>query len=197
VPTKGPSNDPRAEEKWKWAFQESDWFKRGWTLLELIAPNSVQFFSQDGKLLGDKKSLEEEIHVVTGIVIEALHGKPLAQFSIDERLCWAETRETTVEEDTTYCLLGIFNIYMPLIYGEGRTEARARLRREIKLSAEVEPSVSSHILQTESHGSLPASSEAWLAQKENDTATEGSTSDIASSGRQSEEKTKVAQTQGM
>jgi hypothetical protein len=127
-------NDPSAEEEWESALGKSEWFTRGWTLQELIAPESVQFFSQEGKKLGDKSSLERQIHQITGIPIEALQGKPLAQFSVDNRLSWAVRRETTVEEDAVYCLLGIFDIHMPLIYGEGRQKALARLQREIQMS---------------------------------------------------------------
>jgi hypothetical protein len=117
------------------AFRESRWFKRGWTLQELIAPTSVQFFSRDGELLGDKKLREQQIHQITGIAIEALQGYPLSQFSIAERLLWAARRETKVEEDAAYCQLGIFDIHMPLIYGEGRNKALDRLLRKIQKSS--------------------------------------------------------------
>jgi tetratricopeptide (TPR) repeat protein len=114
------------------SFSKSKWFTRGWTLQELVAPPCVQFFSMDGKQLGDKRSLERQIHEITGIAVEALQGVPLFQFSIADRLSWAARRETTVEEDTSYCLLGIFNIHMPLIYGEGRQNAMDRLQRKIQ-----------------------------------------------------------------
>ena len=117
------------------AFPDSRWFKRGWTLQELIAPSSVQFFSRKGELLGNKKSREQQIHQITGIAIEALQGNPLSKFDIAERLSWAARRETTVEEDTAYCLLGIFDIHMPLIYGEGRKKALDRLQRKIQKSS--------------------------------------------------------------
>ena len=114
------------------AFLNSRWFKRGWTLQELIAPSSVQFFSREGDLLGSKKSRELQIHQITGITAEALQGAPLSQISTAERLSWAAQRQTTVEEDAAYCLLGIFDIQMPLIYGEGRQKALDRLQRKIK-----------------------------------------------------------------
>ena len=117
------------------AFPKSRWFKRGWTLQELIAPSSVQFFSRGGELLGDKKSREQQIHQITRIGIRALQGNDLSQFHIDERFSWQDGRDTTVEEDAAYCLLGIFNIHMPLIYGEGRKEAFDRLRRKIQKSS--------------------------------------------------------------
>jgi hypothetical protein len=113
------------------AFRASRWFTRGWTLQELLAPRSVEFFSQEGNRLGDKRSLERQIHEITGIAVLALQGSPLSQFSVDERFKWAQNRETTRKEDWAYCLLGIFDIFMPLIYGEGRENAVIRLRKGI------------------------------------------------------------------
>jgi folate-binding Fe-S cluster repair protein YgfZ len=124
------------------AFPASRWFKRGWTLQELIAPSTVQFFSRIGDLLGDKKSLEHQINQITGISIQVLQGIPLSQVDTAERLSWATRRETTVEEDAAYCLLGIFDIQMPLIYGEGRKKAVDRLQRKIQKSL-IPPSSSS------------------------------------------------------
>jgi hypothetical protein len=106
------------------------WY-RGWTLQELVAPPLVEFFSKEGEQLGNKKSLERHIHEVTGIPVKALRGSSLADFDTSERMLWAERRETTREEDMAYSLLGIFDIYMPLIYGEGRENAFKRLREEI------------------------------------------------------------------
>src|SRR4051794_31733248 len=74
----------------------------------------------------------QEIHSITRIPIQALQGSPLSQFSIDERMSWAESRETKREEDAAYCLLGIFDIHMPLLYGEGRRRACNRLQKEFK-----------------------------------------------------------------
>jgi hypothetical protein len=116
---------------WETAFRTSRWFTRGWTLQELIALTSVEFLSREGKRLGDKRTLERQVHEITGIAVSALQGAPLSQFRVDERLSWAENRKTTREEDMAYSLLGIFNVYMPLIYGEGRENALKRLREEI------------------------------------------------------------------
>jgi hypothetical protein len=113
------------------AFRKSRWFTRGWTLQELLAPASVEFFSKDWEQLGDKKSLERLIHEITGIPVRALQGSPLSNFSVTERLLWAEKRKTTREEDKAYSLLGIFNIQIPVLYGEGRENAFKRLREEI------------------------------------------------------------------
>lgn len=115
-------------------FRKSRWFTRGWTLQELIAPQSVQFFSLEGELLGDKKSLERQIHETTGITVSALQGTPLSEFSVEERFSWAENRETKKEEDKAYSLLGIFGVFLPLIYGEGRENAFRRLQEEIDKS---------------------------------------------------------------
>jgi hypothetical protein len=114
------------------AFRNSRWFSRSWTLQELLAPASVTFFSVEGNRIGDKVSLIEEICSITRIPIRALSGEPLSQFSIEERFSWAAQRQARREEDRVYSLLGIFDIYMPLIYGEGRSHAIKRLRREIE-----------------------------------------------------------------
>jgi hypothetical protein len=42
---------------WQDEFSKSKWFTRGWTLQELLAPETVEFFSSDGIRLGDKTSL--------------------------------------------------------------------------------------------------------------------------------------------
>jgi Heterokaryon incompatibility protein (HET) len=115
---------------WERSFAESRWFTRGWTLQELIAPSSVQFFSKEAVWLGHKQSLSSQISTITGIPTEALRGRPLENFSIAERMSWASTLKTTEEEDTAYCLLGLFGVFIPLIYGEGKKNAMRRLQRE-------------------------------------------------------------------
>jgi hypothetical protein len=127
------------------AFSVSRWFKRGWTLQELIAPSSVQFFSRKGELLGSKRSREKQIHQITGIAVEALRGNSLFEFDVTERLSWTAGRETKLEEDSAYCLLGIFNVHMPLIYGEGQQNALDRLHRKVQKSFKSASSRSRHI----------------------------------------------------
>lgn len=123
--------DPRA-------FRQSRWFTRGWTLQELLAPRTIEFFSRDGQQLGDKQLLGLQIHQITGIPIQALQQLGgLSQSSVEERMSWASRRETTIEEDQAYCLLGIFDVYLPLIYGEGREHAFRRLRKEISMGQAV------------------------------------------------------------
>jgi hypothetical protein len=117
---------------WEPAFRQSRWFTRGWTLQELIAPTSVEFFALEGVRLGNKSSLVKVVHEVTRIDESVLTGKePLANVSIDKRMSWTKQRSTKLEEDHIYAILGIFDISMPLIYGEGRIKAHRRLEREI------------------------------------------------------------------
>lgn len=119
------------ESPYEHAIRQSRWFTRGWTLQELLAPSSVEFFSKEGERLGDKESLERQITETTGIAPRALQGTPLSLFSVTERISWAARRETTIEEDQVYCVLGIFNVHLPLIYGEGMEKAMRRLRKEV------------------------------------------------------------------
>ncbi|KAL9080970.1 MAG: hypothetical protein Q9157_000380 [Trypethelium eluteriae] len=128
--TRGP-NVEIFRSTWEPEFRSSKWFTRGWTLQELLAPVSVIFYSSQYERLGDKHSLIGPIHEITGIPRMALDGHPLDTFSVTERMAWASKRQTTEEEDSAYCLLGIFSIFMPLIYGEGRENALRRLEREV------------------------------------------------------------------
>ncbi|TBU30318.1 hypothetical protein BD311DRAFT_864091 [Dichomitus squalens] len=120
--------DPHGPES---AFRKSRWHKRGWTLQELIAPSSVKFLADDWTEIGTKFTLFDLIEEITGIPEEALlHAKSLGEFSVAQRLSWAARRKTTREEDRAYTLLGIFNINMPTLYGEG-SRALRRLQEEI------------------------------------------------------------------
>ncbi|RAR02380.1 HET-domain-containing protein [Stemphylium lycopersici] len=141
------------QQHWNRSFQQSKWFTRGWTLQELVTPVSVEFFSAEGERLGNKRSLVQELHGVTGISVEALQGSPLDQLSIDERMSWAGQRKTKREEDAAYSLLGIFDVHMPLIYGEGRRKAFARLQKEIDTASSEERSTlpQNEMLQSHDH----------------------------------------------
>jgi hypothetical protein len=125
-------SDVTVAPEWEETLRRSRWFTRGWTLQELIAPRVVEFYSSDGQYLGDKTSLEHQLHAITKIPVAALRGTPLSDFSIEERMSWSRHRETKLAEDKTYCLLGIFDIHMPLIYGEGHEHAHRRLRKELE-----------------------------------------------------------------
>src|SRR5881275_701533 len=79
------ANDEFNLRPWESDFRKSRWFTRGWTLQELLGPGSVEFFSQERRRLGDKSSLEQLIHEITGIPNSALQGVPLSQFSVKDR----------------------------------------------------------------------------------------------------------------
>ncbi|KAN0102621.1 HET domain containing protein [Hyaloscypha variabilis] len=107
------------------------WFTRGWTLQELIAPKTVQFYDQNWTFRGTKADFADNIHRFTQIDPLVLQGGgKLTILSIAERMTWASRRKTTRIEDTAYCLLGIFDINIPLLYGEGE-KAFTRLQQEI------------------------------------------------------------------
>jgi hypothetical protein len=84
------------------------------------------------EIITDKKLLEEQLHKLTGIPGSALRGSPLSQFSFDERVLWARNRDTKREGDLAHSLLGILDISIPVIYGEGKENAFRRLNRECK-----------------------------------------------------------------
>ena len=124
-------NGPTTSDQWLTAFRKCRWFTRGWTLQELLAPKFVGFYSAEGTRLGDKRSLLQDIHEITQIPEAALQSKPLSQFSIAERLSWAQNRDTTRKEDKAYCLVGLFGIFLTFRYGEGNN-AYARLLKAIE-----------------------------------------------------------------
>jgi hypothetical protein len=146
-------DDTRNPPEWEPDFRSSRWFKRGWTLQELLAPMLVEFFSSDTRKLGDKRSLERQINEVTGIPISALQGHPLSEFPVDDRMAWTANRKTERPEDEAYCLLGIFDVSMSLIYGEKRDKAFRRLEQEIAKALQGMPlppsSDNSHIIYTQ------------------------------------------------
>ena len=107
------------------------WFTRGWTLQELIAPRNMVFYGRGWSQLGTKETLQHMLSEITGVDEEVLE---LMEYMFDlpagRRMSWAARRETTREEDMAYCLLGIFNVNIPLLYGEG-DRAFVRLQEEI------------------------------------------------------------------
>ena len=119
-------------------FGRSSWFNRGWTLQELLAPREVLFLDSDFNVIGTKDALASSIEPCTGISTKIITGQiSLFDESVATRLSWAAHRISTRSEDTAYCLLGIFNINMPLLYGEGFAAFR-RLQEEIIRSSDDE-----------------------------------------------------------
>ncbi|KAI6119604.1 hypothetical protein EDD16DRAFT_1480102, partial [Pisolithus croceorrhizus] len=121
------------------SFGSSAWFRRGWTLQELLAPKTVLFYTQDWSLY---KNLSCSNHKTDANVIEELEkatsidSRFLTQFSpgMDDsrsRLQWASLRCTTRPEDIAYSLFGIFGLHLPVLYGESAQKALGRLLVEI------------------------------------------------------------------
>lgn len=128
----------------------SQWFKRGWTLQDLIAPDLLEFYSGDWKPLGTKEDHAIDISSSTGIDVHVLLGGDPTEVSAARRMYWAAERETTRIEDEAYCLMGLFDVNMPLLYGEGRKAFR-RLQEEIIRRSD-DPSIFAWYVTDASHG---------------------------------------------
>lgn len=101
----------------------SRWFKRGWTLQELVAPKYLRFFNTTGGYLGDQNALRHEILVACGVDIRMA----LDQVPLSERFRWSIDRQTTIGEDASYCMLGLLEVKLIFNYGEDAARARERL----------------------------------------------------------------------
>lgn len=112
-------------------FARCKWFTRGWTLQELIAPDDVQFYQTTWNVLGTKKSLLRHIHDITRIPALVLEDKRAVWgCCLAQRMSWAAGRVTRRPEDAAYCLMGLFGVNMPMLYGIGK-KAFLRLQEEI------------------------------------------------------------------
>ncbi|MBE3049656.1 hypothetical protein IMZ48_45605 [Candidatus Bathyarchaeota archaeon] len=109
---------------------KSRWFTRGWTLQELIAPSVLVFYGDGWDEIRGRDRLVAEISKATGIDEDLFVNGRLSQYSIAQRMSWAAQRQTKRVEDEAYCLLGIFGVTMPMLYGEGKM-AFIRLQEEI------------------------------------------------------------------
>ncbi len=116
-------------------FRGSRWFTRGWTLQELLAPKQVIFYGSDWQELGSKSDLRSQISLITGVQLR--HMIDINSASVAQKMSWASGRKTTRVEDIAYSLMGIFDVNMPLIYGEGK-KAFTRLQHEIVKSSDDE-----------------------------------------------------------
>ncbi|KAM5537052.1 hypothetical protein V8D89_009198 [Ganoderma adspersum] len=112
-------------------FLKSKWFTRGWPLQELVAPTYVVFLTSNWRIIGTRQSLASAVEKITGIDLDVLmHKCRLDQVSIARRMSWAAKRQTTRVEDRAYSLMGIFDVHMTTIYGEGEN-AFFRLQEEL------------------------------------------------------------------
>ncbi|KAL4069020.1 heterokaryon incompatibility protein-domain-containing protein [Scleroderma citrinum] len=107
------------------------WFSRGWTLQELVAPNDVHFFNSSWVDIGNKKCLASTLEIITriptSILQDGLSAKPP---SVAQVMSWAADRRTRRMEDKAYSLLGLLDVHMPMLYGEGKKAFR-RLQVEV------------------------------------------------------------------
>lgn len=112
-------------------LEESRWFTRGWTLQELLAPDKVVFYARDWTRIGPLDFVVDPVSQATGIEADYLTGRLLvSEASVAEKMSWLSRRTTSRVEDIAYCMLGLFDINMPLLYGEG-INAFSRLQEEI------------------------------------------------------------------
>lgn len=119
------------QDAWQEQFSRSVWFSRGWTLQELLAPAEVLFVDRDWKDIGMKSFLSSLLTQITGIDEFVLLTGDMEAISIAAKMSWAAFRDTTRPEDMAYSLMGIFDVNMPTIYGEGGKKAFLRLQDEI------------------------------------------------------------------
>jgi len=134
-----PHLDPHAAGS---AFRVSRWFTRGWTLQELLAPSLLVFYDRDWGFIGtgfNKKLKARDVRPSLAGLLTEITGIPeyyvaggvfFRRASVAQRMSWAASRNTTRLEDEAYCLLGLFAVNIPLVYGEGRN-AFQRLQEEI------------------------------------------------------------------
>ncbi|KAL4078035.1 hypothetical protein J3A83DRAFT_4476674 [Scleroderma citrinum] len=141
-----------------------EWFSRGWTLQELIAPKAVRFFNKKWNPIGDKNNLAPMLHKITGVPTRILEGGLSAQpASVAQIMSWAADRETTRVEDRAYSLMGLFRVHMPMLYGEGRN-AFHRLQLEIiRMSNDQSIFAWGHSMTTGRSGSILADDPSFFA----------------------------------
>jgi hypothetical protein len=108
----------------------SKWITRGWTLQELIAPETLEFYDRKWGLMGSRNDFYAAVAEATGIPPTVLYTGDLSRVSVAQKMSWAANRETTRVEDRAYSLMGLFGIHMPMLYGEGDNAFR-RLQEEI------------------------------------------------------------------
>ncbi|THV01903.1 hypothetical protein K435DRAFT_376728 [Dendrothele bispora CBS 962.96] len=113
-------------------FCRSEWFQRGWTLQELLAPRQVVFFDAAWNRIGDKHQLKDAINHLTGIPPSVLEGTTSIQsVDIQTRMSWCAGRKTTKSSDLAYCLLGILGVVMEPNHGEDVETAFERLQAKL------------------------------------------------------------------
>lgn len=107
------------------------WFKRGWTLQELLAPKRLKFYDKnwqpftppaidDDRKLVDTALPLEKITGISDAVLTADNSQGVQGHSFWDIMSWASRRQTTRVEDRAYCLIGLFRVSLTIAYGEGQ-----------------------------------------------------------------------------
>jgi hypothetical protein len=131
APEQSNQNPPKIFQKIN-SDQPSEWFFRGWTLQELLAPRKMNFYDTNWTYMGTKDSLAQEIENITGISPAYLtNAVPFRDACIATKMSWMAGRKTTREEDIAYGMLGIFSVFLAPRYGEGMT-AFMRLQQNLQ-----------------------------------------------------------------
>lgn len=139
----------------------SEWFERGWTLQELLAPRHMVFFDKNWELIGTRAELANDVSRITGIDAQYLvGGETFRNASIATRLSWQAGRRTTEIEDIAYSLVGILGVQLVPTYGEGE-QAFQRLQGEILKTLPDE----SIFAWTAPAGKLPSHSRTWASDQ--------------------------------
>ncbi|KAH8884978.1 HET-domain-containing protein, partial [Thozetella sp. PMI_491] len=132
-----PSPENTDTDAWKDELEthlrQCRWFTRGWCLQELIAPRNMRFFNRAWQEIGTKSALRQLLSDIAGVPSSGLgrySSKAIREFPIATRMSWIAHRRTTRVEDMSYSLLGILDVNMPMLYGEGK-KAFLRLQEEI------------------------------------------------------------------
>ncbi|TRX89117.1 hypothetical protein FHL15_010034 [Xylaria flabelliformis] len=113
-------------------YSPANWFSRGWTFQELLAPREMEIYDMNWQYIGTKRQFAGALSDITRIDTRYITGeKDLSEAPIAMRMSWLYQRITTYPEDMAYCTLGIFNVNMPLVYGEGAPRAFRRLQETI------------------------------------------------------------------
>ena len=128
-----PDSFPTKRSFWRYRYYNGwpEWFSRGWTLQELIAPDDVRFFNKDWRPIGDKRKHSTTLQDITRVPQNILiNGFSLTRPCVAQIMSWAADRKTSRVEDKAYSLMGLLGVNMPMLYGEGKV-AFQRLQLEI------------------------------------------------------------------
>lgn len=131
MPDVKSSDSPRKSEQARQRFVASEWFRRGWTLQELLASNTLQFYSKNWSFIGPLRHLSAVISEATSIPVAQIRRFDPVQDSVAEKMRWVSQRLTSREEDMAYCLFGLFDVSIDIRYGEGLARAFRRLQEAI------------------------------------------------------------------